>query len=81
MGEGEREGREEQDGEGDVHFEGFGCDDDGEKGDGGVVGKFSRQFFVMSLGAGRGKVKDDMEITRRAAMTHMVVSVRAIVCG
>lgn len=85
MGEGEREGREregreEEDGEGDVHFGGFGCDDDGGKG-GGVEGKFRWQFLVMSLGAGRGKVKDDMEITRRAAMTHVVVSVRAIVCG
>lgn len=81
MGEGEREGREEEDGEGDVHFGGFGCDDDGGKGGGGVEGKFRWQFFVMSLGAGRGKVKDDMEITRRAAITHVVVSVRAIVRG
>lgn len=75
MSEGEREGREEEEGE--VHFEGGGGDD-------GVVDlkrNSDGRFFVMSLGAGRGKVNHKTEITRRAAMTHVVVSVRAIVCG
>lgn len=36
---------------------------------------------VMSFGAGRAKVNRKTDITRGAAMTHVVVAVRAIVCG
>lgn len=69
MSEGEREGREEEEGE--VHFEGGG----------GFEEKFGWPFFRHVVGGRSRKGKSQKEITRRAAMTHVVVSVRAIVCG